>query len=143
MSRIYEALVLNEPYAGWVKEGKKTIETRMKEFAFRGDLVICCDGGKSKGGNAGKALCIVEAWKVRDMVDSDSDAACIDNAPGRKAYLLRNWRHFSRDFKFSECAIKRNFQGLFSIRIPDDVEIIDRPDIIPFKEIEIQLVSSN
>lgn len=137
MSRIYQSLILNEPFAGWVKEGRKKIETRMKEFTFRGDIVICCDGGKSKGfENAGKALCIVELWKVRHMKDSDEYDACINNAPGRKAHLLRNWRHFSRDFKFSDCAVKKNFQGLFSVIIPDDVEIISMPNITAFIEIE-------
>lgn len=135
--RIFNALILNEPFANLVKEGVKKIETRMKEFSFRGDVVICCDNGKSRNTpNAGKAICIVEIWKVRDMKNTDKEAACIDNAPGRKSYLLRNWRHFSTDFPFSKCAIKKNFQGIFSIRIPDDVEIIPMPDILPFPEPE-------
>lgn len=134
--RIYEALILNEPYADWVKQGRKLIETRMnKRFSFRGDIVICCDKGKSKKSkNAGKALCIVDLWKVRTMRDSDEHYACIGNAHGRISHLLRDWRHFSRDFEFSPVAIKKNFQGMFSLRIPDDVEIIPRPDIIPFRE---------
>lgn len=135
MSRIYKAIILNEPYAQWVKEGKKLIETRMKRFKHRGDLIICCDKGKSKDSpNAGKALCIVNLWKVRFMKDSDIDAACIENAPKRFSHLLKDWRHFSEDFSFVKNAVTKNWQGLFEVKIPEHIEIIPRPDIIPFRE---------
>lgn len=120
------AIILNDypnrHYATWVKQQKKIIETRMKNCNYRGDLVICC-GNKSVTSNAGKALCIVELWDVRDMEDADMDAACIGNAPKRKAYLLRNWRYFSRDFTFSKRKVSGTFQWLFKITIPDDVSI--------------------
>lgn len=134
MSIILPAIILNEPYADWVKTGKKTIETRMRAFRHRGDIVICCDKGKSKSSkNSGKALCIVDIYEVRDMLDSDADAACIGNVIGRKAYLLRDWRHFNFDFQFTQYAITKNWQGVFQLRIPDFVAIIPRPDIVPFK----------
>lgn len=134
-NRIFKALILNEPYAQWVKEGVKLIETRMKRFSHRGDLVICCDKGKSKKSiNAGKALCIVNLWKVRMMRDADEKAACIGNARGRFAYLLKEWRCFSDEFNFVENAVTRNWQGLFEVRIPDHIQIIPRADIIPFRE---------
>lgn len=127
MEREFKAIVLNDypgkHYATWVKEQKKLIETRMKETAYRGDLVICC-GAKSVTSNAGKALCIVELYEVRDMQDSDETAACIENAPGRKAYLLRNWRFFSRDFKFSKQKTGGSFQWMFTITIPADIQIL-------------------
>lgn len=133
--RIYKAIILNEPFAQWVKEGKKKIETRMRRFSHRGDIVICCDKGKSKGSpNAGKALCMVDIWKVRKMRDSDVEAACIENAFKRFSYLLKDWRHFSEDFIFQNYAITKNWQGIFEIRIPDHIEIIPQPDIIPFEE---------
>lgn len=135
MNRIYKALILNEPYAQWVKEGKKLIETRMKAFKHRGDLIICCDKGKSKGSpNAGKAICMVDLWKVRVMRDSDVEAACIHNAHKRMAYLLKDWRHFNRDFSFTFYARTTNWQGLFDLELPKDVLLVPRPDIIPFRE---------
>lgn len=118
------AIVLNDypgkHYATWVEQQKKTIETRMKGCNYRGDIVICC-GGKSVTDNAGKALCIVNLYEVRDMQDSDADAACIENAPNRKAYLLKDWRFFKRKFKFSKMKVSGSFQWLFQIAIPDEL----------------------
>lgn len=132
LMRVYWALILNEPFAGWVKEGKKTIETRMRLMSkLVGDVVICCDKGKSVGSpNFGKALCIVSVAHGRPMIDEHIKYACIENAPGRYAYPLSNRRLFSYDFNFSDYAIiqpgKRNanWQGLFQLRIPDFVTII-------------------
>lgn len=122
--RIMTAIILNDypnqHFATWVEQQKKTIETRMKGCNYRGDLVICC-GAKSVTDNAGKALCIVELYDVRDMQDDDAAAACIANAPGRKAYLLRNWRYFQRKFKFSKMKVSGSFQWLFQIAIPDEL----------------------
>ena len=121
------AIVLNDypgkHYATWVKEGKKIIETRGKSFTYTGDIVICC-GAKSVTQNAGRALCIVHLGKARPMKDEDAEGACIENAPGRIAYDLTNLRHFSCDFTFTKYAVKKNYQGIFSVRIPDSVTII-------------------
>ncbi len=139
--RIYPALVVNDyphnPYAEWIRLGKKTIETRMNRlFKYRGDVVICCGKANSVGRNKGKALCIVEIWDGRPMENTPEEiaAACIGWDVNRKSLLLRNWRFFSRDFDFAPCAIKKNFQGIFSIGIPDDVQIIPQPFIKGFGE---------
>ncbi|MDF2438661.1 MAG: hypothetical protein K0Q95_3037 [Bacteroidota bacterium] len=136
--KIYKALIMNDydgaPYAEWIKYGEKTIETRHRSFSYRGDLVICCGKTNSVGKNAGKALCIVELWKVRDMKKGDEEAAGVTCRPGIKAFLLRNWRHFSRDFEFAPQRISGAWQSIFEISIPEDVEIIPRPEIQPFKE---------
>jgi hypothetical protein len=141
--KIFPALILNDyadnPYAQLVKEGKKKIETRMNRlFSYRGDIVICCGKTLSVGENAGKALCIVEIWKGRNMRNTteEIEAACIGWDANRKSLLLRNWRHFSEDFYFAPLAVKKNFQGIFSIQIPDNIEIIPRPEIFPFNETE-------
>ena len=122
------------PYAEWIKTGEKTIETRTRSFKYRGDLVICCGKTNSVGKNAGKALCIVELWNIRDMLKEDEKAAGVKWRPGIKAFLFRNWRHFSRDFEFSSQRVSGAWQSIFLIAIPTDIEIIPRPDIIPFKE---------
>lgn len=142
--RVYNAIILNEPYAGKVKAGEKTIETRMRRmYKLFGDIVICCDKGKSSDSrNAGKALCIVESEGGRFMTDEDVTGACIENAPGRIAYPLRNRRLFSYDFSVSDYAIpepgKRNpnWQGIFKIRIPDFVEILPAPPNTDNKEVK-------
>ena len=140
MDRIYKAIILNDypaaPYADWIKWGIKTIETRRRTFNYRGDIIICCGKTNSVGKNAGKALCIVELWKVRAMQKGDEAAAGITYHPSVTSLLLRNWRHFSRDFEFAPQRISGAWQSLFSICIPDDVQIIPRPDILPFQEVE-------
>lgn len=134
--RIFNAIILNEPYADLVKEGIKDIETRMRLMSkLKGDLVICCDKGKSiDSKNAGKALCIVQSEGGRVMTKEDETGACIGCVPGRYAYPLKNRRLFSYDFKVSDYALpepgKRNpnWQGIFKIRIPDFVQIIPTTD---------------
>lgn len=141
---ILPALILNDyfnkPYAQWVKEGKKKIETREgRLFKFLGDVIICCGAGKSVGPNDGRALCIVNIWKARDMLREDIEAACIEWSEERYSYLLKDWRHFSEDFIFKHHVKQRNFQGIFKVEIPSHITIIPRPDIIPYKEKEYGL----
>jgi hypothetical protein len=137
-NRIYKALIMNNyegaAYADWIRSGEKTIETRRRSFAYRGDVVICCGKTNSVGPNAGKALCIVELWKIRPMKKEDEEAAGVFYNPGLKSFLLRNWRHFSRDFEFSPQRISGAWQSLFDITIPNDVDIIPRPGIRPYEE---------
>lgn len=126
--RVYNAIVLiDEPagrhFATWVEQQRKTIETRMKNMIPEGDIVICC-GSKSMTANRLKALCIVTVDKGRLMVKEDEPAACIECVPKRWAFPLSNWRYFSRKFIFSKRIIEGTFQGIFTISIPDDVEII-------------------
>ncbi len=136
--RIYKALIMNDypgaPYAEWIKTGEKTIETRHRNFHYRGDIVICCGKTNSVGKNAGKALCIVELWKARPMKKGDEKASGVRYDPTIICFLFRNWRHFSRDFEFSPQRISGAWQSLFDITIPEDVKIIPRPDIKPFGE---------
>jgi hypothetical protein len=136
--KIYKALIMNNypgaPYADWIKSGEKTIETRHRSFSYRGDVVICCGKTNSLGDNAGKALCIVELWKIRPMQKGDEEAAGVSYDSTRKCFLLRNWRHFSRDFEFSPQRVSGAWQSLFDIVIPEDVEIIPKPGIKPFPE---------
>jgi len=138
--KIFKALILNDypgaPYADWIKTGEKTIETRYRSFSYRGDVIICCGKTNSVGKNAGKALCIVELWKIRPMKKSDEKAAGVAYDRKIKSFLLRNWRHFSRDFDVSPQRISGAWQSLFKITIPGDVEIIARADIKPFTEKE-------
>lgn len=135
---VYKALILNDypgsPYATWISTGAKTIETRHRSFNYRGDIVICCGKTNSVGPNAGKALCIVDLWKIRPMQKQDEKAAGVRYDPTISSYLLRNWRHFSYNFEFSNCRISGAWQSIFEIELPADVQIIPRPDIKPFDE---------
>lgn len=128
--KIWNALILNDypgtPYAQWVKEASKPIETRMnRQFKYRGDLIICCGAGKSVGVNAGRALCIVDLYDARPMIKEDEKLARIEWHEKRRAHLLRNWRYFSYDFVFKGYYVSGPYQGIFQITIPDFVKIID------------------
>lgn len=98
--------------------------------------MICCGKTNSVGKNAGKALCIVELWKIRDMQNGDEKAAGVKCRPGIKSFLLRNWRHFNYDLESAPQRISGAWQSIFVITIPDVVEIIPRPEIKGFDEKE-------
>jgi hypothetical protein len=125
--RIFKAIVLvDEPagnhYATMVEKQVKKIETRMRNIIPEGDIVICC-GSKSMTANRLKALCIVRVSKGRPMTPEDEKDACIECVLGRWAYVLSNWRYFSRKFEFSKRYVDGSFQGIFRISIPDDIQI--------------------
>lgn len=131
--REFNAIVLvdtpgdsSKHYATMVFEQKKRIETRMKRMIPDGDIVICC-GDRSMTKNRGLALCIVTVGNGRDMTYSDEKLACIEAVPGRIAYDLSNWRYFSRKFRFVKRRVKGSFQSIFTISIPDDIEILPNP----------------
>lgn len=124
----FQALILNDykdtPYAEWVRIKKKTIETRMNRlFKYRGDIVICCGKTNSVGPNAGFALCLVNIYDGGPMKKEDEEAACIEWHPKRKSLYLKDWRYFDRGFQFSQYAVTKNFQGIFTIAIPDEIKI--------------------
>lgn len=134
MGQVYNAIILQDysyaQYASWIKEGSKTIETRTRNLSALGDLVICC-AKSAESSNAGKALCIVNVYKIRPMVHADALGARIDWSPDLKSYLLKDWRKFSRDFKFAPMKVKGDWRGIFKIEIPENVEIIAQPEIVP------------
>jgi hypothetical protein len=142
MQRTYKALIINDfkhaHYAQWVKEGKKKIETRVnRKFKHRGDIVICCGAANSVTDNAGLALCIVEVFEVDWMKPEEETAACVSFHEKRVSYHLRNWRHFSQDFEFKKLKVSGNWQGIFELQIPEGIEIIPKPEILPYKPLVV------
>jgi hypothetical protein len=124
MGQILPALVLNQPYAMFVKEGKKTIETRMRRFHhWKGGELVICMGQNNDHPLAGKAICVVEMATWRTMEDKDAEGACIENAPGRYAYDLSNLRQLSYNFNTPDYAVQKNYQGIFTVQIPDFAKI--------------------
>jgi len=70
-----KALSLKQPYANWIAEGKKTIETRSWSTRYRGDVLICASQS-GQGSPKGAALCVVELTGIRPMTAADAPAAC-------------------------------------------------------------------
>jgi hypothetical protein len=125
--RIYKALVLNDmpgtPWATWMEQGLKTIETRWFQFKHRGDLVICC-GNSSKTPNAGLAVCMVNVFDAKPLRLEDEAAAMIAAEPGRWGHHTNELRHFNRKFKFAPQKVRGSFQSMFDIVLPEDVQIV-------------------
>lgn len=130
---VYNCLILNDyvsitnekHYATLVENQIKKIETRMKAFKYRGDLIICC-GAKSMTANAGKAICVVNLYDVLPMTKEHEKDACIEAIPGRVAHLLKDWRYFNRKFKFSKQKVSGSFQSIFQIELPEDVKVLKK-----------------
>ncbi|MEJ0054034.1 MAG: ASCH domain-containing protein [bacterium] len=89
--KTYKAISLKQPFANWVAEGKKTIETRKWNTKYRGDLVIC-SSKKPAIDPAGYALCLVELYDTWPMRKEDETGACCKLYDGAYAWLIRNVR---------------------------------------------------
>jgi hypothetical protein len=76
-----------------VMSGIKTIETRKWSTKYRGDLVIC-SSRNPKIEPYGKALGIVELYKIEPMEKRHEKRACFKTYPRARAWYLRNIRKF-------------------------------------------------
>jgi len=88
-----KAISLHQPWATWIAEGKKTIETRTWPTNYRGDLlIVSTKKPKFHGYPLGQALCIVSVVGCRVMtVLDEKEAMCRWSYP-RYAWLLDNLR---------------------------------------------------
>lgn len=62
----FKALSVNEPYAGEIRDGIKTIELRNQKTKYRGDLLICSTVNK-KTKEPGQTLAFVELYEVKKV----------------------------------------------------------------------------
>lgn len=96
-----KAISLKQPWADFILKGVKTIETRTWATNYRGDLLICSsktfdplfnDMRMEYRNNLefGRALCIVELYGIRPMIEADEEAACCRIYPGAYSWLIRN-----------------------------------------------------
>lgn len=111
-----KALSLHQPWACYVANGTKTIETRMWSTKHRGALLICSTIKPDIPPLlSGHALCLVMLRDVRDMRVDDERMALCASEPGRKAWVIDSLWRFSRPFKV------RGKQSLFDVKLPEDV----------------------
>jgi hypothetical protein len=111
-----KAISLKQPFAELIKNGTKTIETRLWSTKHRGDLLICAslsnhngfvksydkfikcsDLLKSYNDNGikiehGYAICIVNLYDVRPMTKPDETTACCELYDGAYSWLIDNVR---------------------------------------------------
>lgn len=110
--KTYKAISLKQPWASWVAEGEKTIETRKWNTHYRGDLVIC-SSQKPATPPAGCALCVVELYDTRPMRKEDETGACCELYPGAYAWLIRNVR------KIDPPIPVKGQLNIFNLELPD------------------------
>jgi len=118
--RKIRAISLHQPWAAYIAEGLKTIETRTWETNCRGDILICST--KKTAGNIpagprfpkGKALAVVELYGCRRMLKRDEEAAMCPYEGGRWSWLIRNIRKIERPFDV------RGRQGIFTVEMTEE-----------------------
>ena len=88
-----KAISLHQPWASWIAEGKKTIETRWWRTLYRGDLlIVSTKQPKFKNLPLGKALCIVRVVNCRFMRVEDETEALCSWSNGLYAWILKDIR---------------------------------------------------
>lgn len=86
-----KALSVKQPWANMIARGEKSIETRIWDTDYRGDLLIC-SSKEPKIEPAGAALCIVRLVGCRPMIKEDEAAACCPIYGGAFSWLLADVR---------------------------------------------------
>ncbi len=99
-------IVLRQPWASLVLEGKKTVELRTWQTNHRGPVLIIAGRGIDhadakrhgwKDGPRGVALCVVNVVDVRPAVADDESAAnCAPDTSREFAWVLSNPRPTNR-----------------------------------------------
>lgn len=71
-----KAISLKQPWASWIAEGMKTIETRTWPTHYRGELLIVSSQKPViRDLPVGQALCVVNLADCRRMIEKDQPAA--------------------------------------------------------------------
>lgn len=109
-----KAISLHQPWASWIAEGKKTIETRFWSTNYRGDLIIVSTK-KPVYQNLplGKVLCIVNVVNCRRMRLEDENKALCKFAHNLWAWELEDIRPI-KPFPV------KGSQGFYEVNYPKD-----------------------
>lgn len=114
-----KALSLTQPYANWIWDGSKSIETRTWKTSHRGPILICVTKQKVVIGGElieprGVAICIVDIVNCRPMFKDDEEKArfawrkglwawCIENVKQIKPFPVKGQlRIFNVDYETPE-----------------------------------------
>jgi len=79
------------PWAEWIADGRKTIETRTWATRHRGRLLICASR-LPHGDHDGQAVCVVDLVECREMEPADAAAAMTPWHINLYAWVLANAR---------------------------------------------------
>jgi hypothetical protein len=96
-----KAISIWQPWATWIAEGRKHIETRTWRTHYRGPLLVCAAkrwdwnfAGRSSY-RFGVAVAVVDLIDCRPMTPADADSALCDYQPGLYAWVLANIREIT------------------------------------------------
>ena len=109
--RLCTAVSVKQPFANWIREGRKTIETRTWSTAYRGPLLIV-SSRRPTIEPAGYALALVNLVDCRPMAAGDWPAACCDPYAGAFGWFLENIRPLAEPFEV------RGQLGLYQVALP-------------------------
>ena len=84
-----KAISVKEPWAGMIRRGEKTIETRTWKTTHRGWLLICASK-TPRTALSGKAVAVAKLVDCRPMTYADLPAACCDLYYGAQAWILED-----------------------------------------------------
>lgn len=122
---ILPAVSVKQPWASWIAEGRKTIETRTKATQWRGPLVIVASRqpdlhliDEAKGLPRGQALCVVNLVDCRPMTVGDEPAAQCRHSTGALAWVFRGL------WPLSPFAVRGRL-GIYTISVPPSAFIIE------------------
>lgn len=123
-TKTIKALSVHQPWAQYIADRLKTIETRTWQTHFRGDLLICSTKKACRNRpksfrelNYGKALAIVELYKCQPMIKRDEELAMCPWEKGRWSWFFINIRKIEKPFP----VVGR--QGLFNYQLPKGVKL--------------------
>ena len=84
-----KAISIKEPWASLIRNGEKTIETRVWKTDYRGKLLLCCSKNP-KSGISGMAFAIADLVGCREMIEDDEPDAMCEIYPRANSWFLKN-----------------------------------------------------
>lgn len=84
-----KAISIREPWAGMIRDGRKTIETRTWKTKHRGSLLLCACS-KPASSISGMGFAVANLVECRDMGVEDEQLACCKFNPSAKAWILED-----------------------------------------------------
>jgi len=116
-----KAISLKQPWASWIADGRKTIETRTWRTKHRDWLLVCAGmtfdestGEKHFKYPVGVALCLARIVDCRPMREEDDVAACCPWTSGRYAWVIDGV------LRVDPFRVK-GARGLFPVDVPADL----------------------
>jgi len=114
------ALCVQQPFAGWIATGIKTIEVRSWRTAYRGPLLIVASRKPATHGPSGVVVCQVDLADCRAMTPADQEQALCQYQPDDFAWVLEHL------VPCEPLPTPRGHTGIFNLQVGGDLKPISR-----------------